>query len=250
VKKEMLLVANWKMYGTKKEGIKLISAIKSGLKNLSTEGLTIVLCPPFTFLEKAKESIEGTRLKLGAQNCHFLPCGAYTGEISPLMLVDYCQYVIIGHSERRRYFFETDQLINEKIKAALEAGLRPIVCVGEKQKKHKKEKDEEVLNQVKAAVADLDNKKMAQLIFAYEPVWAIGTGNEADPSYANRMSQLIKESLPMNVPVLYGGSVEPDNVLGFFKQKMIDGVLIGGASLQASQFLKIIQKARRYVSQP
>lgn len=248
MKKEILIVANWKMYGTKKEGIKLISKIKTGLNNLYINGLTIILCPPFTFLEKAKELIEGTRIQLGAQNCHFLPCGAYTGEVSPRMLADYCQYVIIGHSERRRYFSETDQLVNKKIKAALEAGLRPIVCLGEKEKGNKRRKDKEVLDQAEFAITHLDHSKMAQLVFAYEPVWAIGTGNEADPSYVNRMSQLIKESLPLDVPVLYGGSIEPDNVEGFLKQEMIDGVLIGGASLQASRFLKIIQKARKYVS--
>lgn len=240
--KKLLIVANWKMNCNIFEAKKLASEIVDGLKRINYKNLEIVLCPPFTALSTLYSLVKLPNLILGAQNCHFLPCGAYTGEISPKMLKDFCQYIILGHSERRRYFAEDDSLINRKIKGALEYNLKPIICVGEWKKG---EKSEGILNQVKKAISGLKEKEIKNLVFAYEPVWAIGTGDEAEPSYANKIIKEIKKSVSEDIPVLYGGSVDSSNISGFVKQPLIDGALVGGASLKAKEFLKIVKKVAK-----
>lgn len=243
-----VLVGNWKMNCNKKEAEKLTKEVVSNIGNFNFLNLEIVLCPPFTALETVYRIVRegGAKIKLGAQNCYFLPYGAYTGEVSPRMLADFCDYVILGHSERRRYFNEDDALINKKIKAVLEEGLRPIVCVGEWEKGDSKEG---ILEQVRRAIQNINSEHMKKLIFAYEPVWAIGTGDEAEPTYANKIVREIKEITNGSVFVLYGGSVTSSNILNFIAQPMIDGALIGGASIKSEEFLKIIEKVRDYVGQ-
>jgi len=239
-----IIVGNWKMNGTREEAKELVSGIISGLQDVEYGQIKIILCPPFTALAIVSEILNKQRMeiKLGAQNCHFLPCGAYTGEISPKMVADFCQYVILGHSERRRYFNEDDALVNRKIKSALEYNLRPIVCVGEWKKG---DSSQGILSQVKEAIKGLKRDSLRNLIFAYEPVWAIGTGDEADPSYANKIIKEIKEAVGQNISVLYGGSVTSSNISGFVKQPLIDGALVGGASIKAKEFVKIIKRVMK-----
>jgi triosephosphate isomerase len=239
-----IIVGNWKMNGTREEAKELVSGIISGLQDVEYGQIKIILCPPFTALAIVSEILnkQMTEIKLGAQNCHFLPCGAYTGEISPKMVADFCQYVILGHSERRRYFNEDDALVNRKIKSALEYNLRPIVCVGEWKKG---DSSQGILSQVKEAIKGLKRDSLRNLIFAYEPVWAIGTGDEADPSYANKIIKEIKEAVGQNISVLYGGSVTSSNISGFVKQPLIDGALVGGASIKAKEFVKIIKRVMK-----
>lgn len=237
-----IIAGNWKMNCSIEEAKKLAEEIINGLKNIDVSKIEIILCPPFTALSVVSQIIQSSNhpiIRLGAQNCHFLPCGAYTGEISPKMVADFCQYVILGHSERRKYFGETDEMVNKKIKASLECNLNPIVCVGEWKKG---DSSQGIFKQVKEAIKNLKEKEIKKLIFAYEPVWAIGTGNEADPSYANKIIKEIKETVGKPIPVLYGGSVDSSNILGFIKQKMIDGALAGGASIKGKEFVKIINK--------
>jgi triosephosphate isomerase len=248
-KTKKYVVGNWKMNCDISEARKLAFEITKNSK-LKTKNLEIILCPPFTALSVVSQIIQSSNhpiIRLGAQNCHFLPCGAYTGEISPKMVADFCQYVILGHSERRKYFGETDEVINKKIKASLEYNLKPIVCVGEWKKG---DSSQGIFKQVKEAIKNLKEKEIKKLIFAYEPVWAIGTGDEAEPSYANKIIREIKETVGKPIPVLYGGSVDASNILGFVKQEMIDGVLVGGASIKAREFLKIISKVKSQIQSP
>jgi len=242
------VVGNWKMNCTLDEAKRLaeeiIENLEIVLKGPFGKNLEIILCPPFTSLFAVSQIIQSSNhpiIRLGAQNCHFLPCGAYTGEISPKMLADFCQYVILGHSERRKYFGEDDAAVNKKIKAALEYGLKPIICVGEWKKG---DSTAGIFKQVEKAIKDLKNKELLSLIFAYEPVWAIGTGGQPEPSYANKIIKEIKETVGQPIPVLYGGSVDSSNISGFAKQEMIDGALVGGASIKAKEFLKIINKVK------
>lgn len=238
------VVGNWKMNCTLRQSEKLAKEIFNGLSEAKNGRVEIVVCPPFTSLPIVKSIFNGpkTQVKLGAQNCHFMPCGAYTGEISPKMVADFCQYVILGHSERRKYFKEDTPLVNRKIDATIENGLRPIVCVGEWKKG---EGAKGVFHQVKQVVEALTKEKLKKTIFVYEPVWAISAisgGESADPSYANKIIKQIKEILVINIPVLYGGSVDASNISGFIAQEMLDGVLVGGASIKAKEFLRIIEK--------
>jgi triosephosphate isomerase len=242
-----IIAGNWKMNCNIAEAKRLAKDLVNNLECLDFRNLEIVICPPFTVLSVVSQIIQSSGIKLGAQNCHFLPCGAYTGEISPKMVVDFCQYVILGHSERRKYFGETDEIINKKIKASLEYNLKPIVCVGE----WKKGDDSQgILSQVKKAIKNLKEKEIKKLTFAYEPVWAIGTGDEAEPSYANKIIREIKEIVGRPIFVLYGGSVDASNISAFIKQEMIDGVLVGGASIKAREFLKIISKVKSQIQSP
>lgn len=236
------IVGNWKMNCNVFEAKKLAEEIVISLRSTDYGNLEIVLCPPFTALESVAQIVKKQKVavKMGAQNCHFLPCGAYTGEISSKMLKDFCDYVIIGHSERRKYFDENDDLINKKIRAALEYGLKPIICVGE-WKKGDSEKG--ILKQTKGAIKGLKEEQIKNLIFAYEPVWAISTSQDredCDPSYANKIIKEIKKTVSQPILVLYGGSVDSSNISGFIKQEMIDGALVGGASIKAKEFIKII----------
>lgn len=242
-----IIAGNWKMNNTIKEALELIEDIKA--QNLS-ENVETVVCTPFTALKDVKEAIKGTRIKLGAQNMHWEESGAFTGEISPKMLkelgVDYC---IIGHSERRQYFNETDETVNKKIKSALESGLLPIVCVGETLEEREAGKAEEIVKaQVIKAFKDIPNNKISDIVVAYEPIWAIGTGKTAFSCDADDMCGFIRKTIgeiyseneKEIIRIQYGGSVKPSNVTELMEKSNIDGALVGGASLKGSDFVKLI----------
>ena len=214
------------------------------------EGVEKVLCPPFISLAMIAELLRGTSIKLGAQNMHFEEKGAYTGEVSPLMLVDLCQFVILGHSERRQYFGETDQIVNSKVQAALKVGLIPILCLGERlEEKEAGRTEEVVIRQVKGALDGINS--LRELVIAYEPVWAIGTGRAATPVESNATIGLLRRTvaelygaqLAQGTRILYGGSVTASNMSGFMEQAEIDGALVGGASLKAQEFVDIVEQS-------
>jgi len=214
------------------------------------EGVEKVLCPPFISLAMIAELLRGTSIKLGAQNMHFEEKGAYTGEVSPLMLVDLCQFVILGHSERRQYFGETDQIVNSKVQTALNVGLIPILCLGERlEEKEAGRTEEVVIRQVKGALDGINS--LRELVIAYEPVWAIGTGRAATPVESNATIGLLRRTvaelygaqLAQGMRILYGGSVTASNMSGFMEQAEIDGALVGGASLKAQEFVDIVEQS-------
>lgn len=246
-----MVAGNWKMYKTITEARHLASEMIPGLQAISA--VESVLCPPFTALMTVYSMLEGSDVALGAQNMHWQESGAYTGEVSPQMVKELCSYVIIGHSERRAYFGETDETVNKKVKAALAHGLRPIVCVGETLEENEAGRTSEVVSrQVKAGLADLEIESADDLVIAYEPVWAIGTGKAATPQGANAVladvirpavASLFGDTIAAGVRVLYGGSVKADNAREFFLQPDIDGALVGGASLKADEFIKITKLA-------
>ena len=213
---------------------------------------TVLVCPPFTALESVARVIEGSTIHLGAQNMHFEPGGAFTGEISAGMLRDlFCAYVILGHSERRAYFGETDEFINRKVSAALESNLKPILCVGETLEQREAEKTIEVVEaQVRGGLSGVDGGHAENLVLAYEPVWAIGTGRTATPEMAQEVHAEIRRILgdligeaAGRVRLLYGGSMKPDNAADLLAQADIDGGLIGGAALEARAFVKLVEIA-------
>lgn len=210
----------------------------------------IVICPPFTGLWAAAEKLNNSSVKLGAQNMHWEESGAFTGEISPIMLkeIPCCDYVIIGHSERRKYFSETDEMVNKKVKAALKHQIIPIVCVGESLEQRQKGITLKwVLSQVENALKDLEPEDVAKVVFAYEPIWAIGTGKTASSDDAQevvsairqKISDLYNKETAEKVRILYGGSVKPENIKQFMVKPDIDGALVGGASLKPDSFYKI-----------
>jgi len=238
------------MNTTVAEAAELVKAIKEKLHPIA--GVEKVLCPPFISLTTVKELIKGTSIKLGAQNMYFEHSGAYTGEVSPTMLVGLCEFVILGHSERRGYFGETDQLVNKKVKAALGAGLIPIICVGESlEQNNAGETVSVVTRQVKAAFDGIALAK--KTVVAYEPIWAIGTGRAATGDQANATIKVIRDtaaqiygdSVGKAMRILYGGSVNSANIAEFIKQPEIDGALVGGASLKAPDFLGIVEQTAR-----
>lgn len=249
--RQPFVAGNWKMYKTIAEARHLVSELVPGLQ--AVKGVEKVLCPPFTALLAVRSLLEGTDIGLGAQNLHWEASGAFTGEISPLMVAELCQYVIIGHSERRAYFGETDASVNRKVQAALLHGLKPIVCVGETLEEYESERTREVVSrQVREGLARLDLSDGNLLIIAYEPVWAIGTGRAATPEGANAviadvirtsLADLFGEAVAAEIRVLYGGSVKASNAAEFFVQPEIDGALVGGASLKADEFVPIVQAA-------
>ena len=243
-----IIAGNWKMHKTIEESVELVSTLK---KNLSgVHHCEIVVCPPFTSLIAVKEVIKDTNIVLGAQNMFWEKKGAYTGEISPEMLVSVgCKYVIIGHSERRQYFHETDETVNKKMLSAFSSGLIPIVCVGETLQEREKNITFQVIErQVKNGLANIPSNKVESLVIAYEPVWAIGTGKTATPQQAEEVQAYIRAiyaemygSIPAeSIRILYGGSIKPENISELMKQKNIDGGLVGGASLEADSFTKIV----------
>ncbi|MGI6235861.1 MAG: triose-phosphate isomerase [Christensenellales bacterium] len=213
-----------------------------------TQGLTAeaVICPPFTDLYAAADKLEGTAVKLGAQNMHWEEKGAFTGEISPLMLKEIpCDYVIIGHSERRQYFAETDETVNKKVKSALKHGLLPIVCVGESLAQREEGTTMTwILSQVEKALKDIKAEEMEKIVFAYEPIWAIGTGKTASAADAQevigairkKIVEMYNQDVAEKVRILYGGSVKPDNIKELMGEADIDGALVGGASLKPDSF--------------
>lgn len=246
-----LVAGNWKMHKTVAEARHLVSELVPGLQAI--EGVDKVLCPTFTALLAVKALLEGTDIALGAQNMHWEASGAFTGEISPAMVAELCQYVIIGHSERRAYFSETNSSVNRKVHAALLHGILPIVCVGETLEENEAGRTTQVVTQqLQEGLARLDLEDGATLVVAYEPVWAIGTGKAATPDGANGviadvirpvLAEEFGESFASQVRVLYGGSVKSDNAAEFFSQPDIDGALVGGASLKADEFTAITQAA-------
>lgn len=239
------------MFMTVAEGRHLVADLVPRLQTV--EGVQVVLCPPFTDLLAVAALLEGTGIGLGAQNMHWEPNGAYTGEISPLMLAELAKYVILGHSERRTYFHETDETVNRKVKAALEYGLIPIVCVGESLDENESNRTAEVVSrQMLKGLEGVDLSGGKEIVIAYEPVWAIGTGRAATPEGANQvvadvirpaLAELFGQEMSQVVRVLYGGSVKGDNAAEFFTMPDIDGALVGGASLKAGDFTRIAQAA-------
>jgi len=242
-----LIAGNWKMNTTLDEAGKLVAAMRPGLDAI--QGVEKVVCPPFVSLSAVKETLKGSTVKLGAQNLYFEEKGAYTGEVSPSMLAGLCEFVIIGHSERRQYFGETDEIVNKKLCAALKVALKPILCVGEGLEQNEAGKTKEVVTgQVKAGLAGL--AWSPDMVIAYEPIWAIGTGRAATGAQANETIGLIRRQFAElygkenagKLRILYGGSVTADNIAEFVAQEEIDGGLVGGASLKADQFVSIVSQ--------
>ena len=249
--RKKFVAGNWKMNKTVAEAQQLVAELIPALGELSS--IDRVVCPPFTALYPLAEQIKGTEIGLGAQNLYWETSGAYTAEVAPPMVAELCQYVIIGHSERRQYFGETDETVNKRVKAALAVGLTPIVCIGETLDENQAGKTAEVVSrQVRGGLADLTPEEGAKLVVAYEPVWAIGTGLAATAEDANAIHRdVVRKSLAeifgaevaAGIRILYGGSVKPNNAKDFFTQSDIDGALVGGASLKASDFVAIAQAA-------
>jgi len=244
-----LIAGNWKMYKTLPAALQLVENLKISLSSVSDRD--IVVCPPFTALAIISQSLRNSNIKLGAQNLHWEKEGAYTGEISAEMLKDVgCSYVIIGHSERRQYFGETDATVNKKIRAALTYGLTPIVCIGETLSERESGKTFSVIEtQLQGGFNGFTEEESKKIIIAYEPVWAIGTGKTATPQQAQEVHKFIREkyaslfgsSSAASLRILYGGSVKPDNIKNLMLQEDIDGALVGGASLKAEDFIKIVK---------
>ena len=242
------IAGNWKMNTTVEEAVKLVGSMQVQLDAI--HGIDKVVCPPFVSLNAVKDILRNSSVKVGAQNLYFEEKGAYTGEVSPLMLAGLCEYVIIGHSERRCYFGETDEIVNKKLKAALKVGLKPILCVGERLEQNEAGKTREVVaGQVKNGLNGL--AYAADLVVAYEPIWAIGTGKAATGAQANDTIGIIRQQFAalygevnaQKLRILYGGSVTAENIAEFIGQKEIDGGLVGGASLKPDQFISIVKQA-------
>jgi len=246
-----LVAGNLKMNKTVEQATLLVADMLPGLEAVRT--VDRVLCPPLTSLMVVSGMLAGTEVGLGAQNLHWEESGAYTGEVSPLMVKEFCKYVIIGHSERRGYFGETDKTVNLKVKSAFAHELLPIVCVGETLEQYEAGRTKEVVaNQVKKDFEGIDLSSAEKLIVAYEPIWAIGTGKAASPEQANdviknvvrgSLSSLFGGEISKKIRILYGGSVKSLNASEFFSQSDIDGGLIGGASLKPEDFVKIVESA-------
>lgn len=244
-----VIAGNWKMNNDLTESITLINDLKTKL-GPGLDGVQVVICPPFTSLALASEHIKGSPLKLGAQNMYYEDEGAFTGEVSAKMLKSVgCTHVILGHSERRQYFGETNEFINKKAKKALAAGLIPIVCVGETLEEREKGITEQIVTvQVKSVLKDIPASDIERLIIAYEPVWAIGTGRNATPQQAEEVHRLIRKlvgqlhswAVADKLVIQYGGSVKPENAAQLLQQPDIDGALVGGASLNADSFYQIV----------
>jgi triosephosphate isomerase len=245
-----IIAGNWKMNTTVEEAVALVRDMLGGLEDIG--GVEKVVCPPFISLAEVAPVLEKSSVKLGAQNLHFEEKGAYTGEVSPVMLAGLCQYVIVGHSERRQYFGETDEIVNRKVKAALKFKLTPIMCVGETLAENEAGKTEEVVTrQVKKGLTGID--KAGGLVIAYEPIWAIGTGKAATGKQANVTIGLIRRivrelyggDVAEGLRIQYGGSVTPANIVEFISQPEIDGGLVGGASLKAPDFVSIVEQTAK-----
>ena len=248
--RKQIIAGNWKMHTDLAEATILVEGIKAAL----TEGEVsreVVVCPPFTGLSTVADLIEDTEVRLGAQNMYFEPKGAFTGEVSPLMLTDVgCHYVILGHSERREYFGETDALINQKIKVAFQYDLIPILCVGESLAQREANETQTFINsQLTAGLADLTAEQVSQMVIAYEPIWAIGTGKTATAEQAGevctairaKVAELFDKETAEVLRIQYGGSVKGSNAQEILSQLDIDGALVGGASLKADDFMAIIK---------
>jgi len=242
-----VIAGNWKMNTTVSEAVELVKAMRAGLDE--TGNVEKIICPPFVSLAAIREIIKGSSIELGAQNLFHEEKGAYTGEISPKMIAELCEFVIIGHSERRQYFGETGEVVNKKIAAALKFGLKPILCIGEKLEENEAGKTEYVVTeQLKSSLSGIDF--LGGLLIAYEPIWAIGTGRAATSEQANAtislirrsISELYNDKIANDIRILYGGSVTAANATEFMQQTEIDGALVGGASLKAAEFLSIVKQ--------
>jgi triosephosphate isomerase (TIM) len=250
--RKKVIAGNWKMYNDLDASAKLINDLNNALQNMDIH-TGVIVCPPFTSLSLASSLLKESMIKLGAQNMHFEEQGAFTGEISASMLLSTgCEYVILGHSERRTIFKETDELINMKIKKALISGLRPIFCIGETLEEREKGITNDILkHQVEIGLSEISEADLERVIIAYEPVWAIGTGKTASPQQAQDahsfIRSLIKEKYSPDAAekmiIQYGGSVKPDNAEELLRQNDIDGALVGGACLKADSFIAIIKSA-------
>jgi triosephosphate isomerase len=245
-----MIAGNWKMNTTVDEAVRLVEAMLPGLEKV--RGVEKVVCPPFVSLAAVREVLEGSSVKLGAQNVFYEDKGAYTGEVSPLMLADLCEVVIIGHSERRQYFGEGDELLEKKLKAALKHTLEPIFCIGETLAENEAGRTAEVLRRQLMPLSD-PTYFLSGMVIAYEPVWAIGTGRSATGAQANQAIGFIRREISGrhgagvadSLRILYGGSVTSENITEFMRQPEIDGALVGGASLSAGDFVSITQQASR-----
>ncbi len=245
------IAGNWKMHKTVAEGVALAQALREALADVTT--MELAVCPPATALYAVAQALEGSNIGVGAQNMHWEAQGAFTGEIAPPMVAEVARYVIIGHSERRQYFGETDETVNRKIKAALAHGLTPIVCIGESLEQNRAGETVAFVGaQIRGAFAGLSAEEARRLVLAYEPIWAIGTGLTATPEDANRIIRqairdvlrgLYDEATAEAIRVQYGGSVKPHNMAGFIVMPEIDGALVGGASLKADSFAAIVRNA-------
>ena len=246
-----LIAGNWKLNNTVSESLELLTEMLPGLSGIS--GVEKLICPPFTAISEVAKLLNGQDIALGAQDMYWESSGAYTGEISAAMLAEFCQYVIIGHSERRAFFGETDEAVNHKTRAALAQNLRPIVCVGETLEENEAGRAAEVISaQVRDGLAGINVTSGDDIVIAYEPVWAIGTGRAATPEGANllirnviraTLAGLFGDEITQAIRVLYGGSVKAENAAEFFQQPEIDGALVGGASLKADEFVGIVRAA-------
>ena len=245
-----IIAGNWKMNTSVAEAVELVTGMKKRLNSIS--GVEKVLCPPFISLTTVKELIKGTSIKLGAQNMYFELTGAYTGEVSPVMLAGLCEFVILGHSERRAHFGDSDQIVNKKVQATLGMQLTPIICVGESLEQNEAGETIEVITkQVRAALEGIESPRGA--VIAYEPIWAIGTGKAARGDQANATSgvirsivaQLYGDSAAQEMRIQYGGSVSSTNIAEFISQPEIDGALVGGASLKAAEFVGIVEQTAK-----
>ena len=242
-----MIAGNWKMNTTVSDAVKLVGEMKPLLDPVNN--VEKVVCPPFVSLTSVKEVLKGSSVKLGAQNMYFEEKGAFTGEVSPLMLTGLCEYVILGHSERRQYFGETNEIINKKVRAALKAGLKPILCVGESLAQYEAGQTEAVVtDHVTGSLKDIPASP--SLVIAYEPVWAIGAGKAATSEQANKIIGIVRkvvvkmygDSFAQSLRILYGGSVTADNIAELMKQPEIDGGLVGGASLKVDSFVSLVKQ--------
>jgi triosephosphate isomerase (TIM) len=250
--RKKFIAGNWKMYTTGGSAEALAAAVAKGVGGDTT--VMVAVCPPFPFLARVAQALKGTPVALGAQNCYPEKEGAFTGEVSPLMLLDVgCRYVILGHSERRQVLRETDAFINRKVHAALEAGLDVILCVGETLAEREANHTEQVLDvQLRGSLANIPPGLVSRITIAYEPVWAIGTGKTATPDQAQhahayirqRIAQAVDADTARALTIQYGGSVKPENAASLLTQPDVDGALVGGASLKPEQFLPIIKAAQ------
>ena len=249
--RKYFIAGNWKMNNTISETVEFCRQFRvKGLNNISSD---IVLFPPSISIQSMIKTLEDTPVKVGGQNIHQESKGAFTGEMSVEMLIDSgCEFVLIGHSERRQFFNETDELVNQKLKLVLKSNLKPVVCIGETLKERESGKTEEIiLGQLKNGLKDITESEMERIIIAYEPIWAIGTGLTAKPEQAQEIHNLIRkaiindfnEHLGRNLRILYGGSAKVQNANSLLSGKDIDGLLIGGASLKVNDFYEIIQIA-------
>jgi triosephosphate isomerase (TIM) len=244
-----IIAGNWKMHKTLSEAVSFVKEVKGLIP--SAEKVDSVICAPALFLERLVQAVQGTDLKIGAQNMHFAESGAYTGEISPMALKDIgVTYVIIGHSERREMFAETDETVNKKVMAAFTHGLTPIVCCGETLEQRESGQTNEIVGaQVEKALEGLTEEQAKQVVIAYEPIWAIGTGKSSTAEDANAVCGHIRSVIAKKfsqevadaVRIQYGGSVKPNNIKEFLAQEHIDGALVGGASLEPQSFLQLVE---------